>query len=87
MVVGGEMFSSKQEGEGGCQEAVEMYGESSKQQDGQRSGIWPDCAICKPRADITHQAPNTLSAFKFKSLTQKKPVHRVACVSSLESRF
>ncbi len=33
------------------------------------------------------QAPNPLSAFKFKSLTQKKLVRRVACVSSLESRF
>ena len=87
MVIGEKMFSGAQEGGEGGEGTVEMYGESSQEQDGQRSGIWPDCAICKPRADITHQAPNPLSAFKFKSLTHKKTVLLVACVSSLESRF
>ena len=72
---------------GGSKGTVEMYGESSKKQDEQRSGITTDCASLKPRADLAQQALNPLSVFKFKSLTQKKPVHRVACVSSLESRF
>ena len=43
MVLGEEMFSGGQdvgrEGEG----TVEMYGESSKEQDEQRSEIRPDC--------------------------------------------
>ena len=69
MVIVEEMFTGGQESGKEGEGTVKMYGESSKQQDGQRSGIWPDCASCKPRADITHQAPNSLSAFKFKSLT------------------
>ena len=44
MVIGEEMFSGGKrvgrEGEG----TVKMYGESSKEQDEQRSGIRPDCA-------------------------------------------
>ena len=44
MVLGEEMFSSKQEGEGEEARNVKMYGESSKEQDEQRSGIRPDCA-------------------------------------------
>ena len=87
MVIGEKMFSGAQESGKEGEGTVKMYGEAElQQQDGQRSGIWPDCAICKPRADITHQAPNPLSAFKFKSLTHKKTVLLVACVSSLESR-
>jgi hypothetical protein len=38
------MFSGGQDdGEGG-EGTVEMYGKSSQEQDGQRSGIRPDCA-------------------------------------------
>jgi len=44
MVIGEKMFSGAQEGGEGGEVTVEMYGESSQEQDGQRSGFWPDCA-------------------------------------------
>jgi hypothetical protein len=44
MVIGEKMFSGAQEGGEGGEGTVEMYGESSQEQNEQRSGIWPDCA-------------------------------------------
>ena len=74
---GEDVFVGARKWEGGRGNSENVWREL-QQQDGQRSGIWPDCAICKPRADIAHQAPNPLSAFKFKSLTHKKTVLLVA---------
>ena len=39
MVIGEEMFSWRQEGGEGGEGRVEMYGESSKQQDGKGAGL------------------------------------------------
>jgi hypothetical protein len=44
MVIGEKMFSRAQQGGEGGEGTVEMYGESSQEQDGQRSGIRPDYA-------------------------------------------
>ena len=44
MVIGEKMFSWAQDDEEGGDGTVEMYGGSSQEQDGQRSGIRTDCA-------------------------------------------
>jgi hypothetical protein len=60
MVIGEEMFTGGQEGGEGVRKQSKYMG-SSNSRNGQRSGISPDCASCKPRADITQHAPNPLA--------------------------
>ena len=90
MVIVEEMFTGGQEdGEGG-KGTVKMYGESSNSRMDKGAGFGQIVRFASreyyPPGPKSFRLLN-FSAFKFKSLTHKKTVLRVAFVSSLESRF